>query len=187
MCLLFHCLLLLCLGLRRSKYHLIHPLHEERLQGQAYPHEEFRIHVGQFQQVFKKHDVAARMPGKPGHIMALFLQQIAQEVACMEFRETVEVVIVVHYILLICLFNKGLKRHRPLQCLTEAACVNSWCKNRLSHYFTTSYSATEMVQMCNNYDTIYFQQGHRRKRFNKTIAVGIAIFFADSDHDRKEP
>lgn len=63
----------------------MHPLHKQRIHGLAYPHEELGVHVRLLKQGLEKHDVSARMLGKPCHIMAFFLQQLSQKLASVEF------------------------------------------------------------------------------------------------------
>ena len=78
-----------------SKYHLIHPLHKQRLQGEANTHKKLGIHVGLLQQGFEYGDITACVQGQPRHVMTLFLQQVAQEVAGMEVVKSIAYAMVV--------------------------------------------------------------------------------------------
>ena len=72
-----------------SKYHLIHPLHKQWLQGQTYAHEKLGVHVGLLQQVLEPCNFFPRAGRKPGYIMSLLQQQLAEEMPGMEIFVTI--------------------------------------------------------------------------------------------------
>ena len=165
---LFICIISLTINILRhwfrcalAKHHLVHSLQKQRLHRQTDAYEKIGIHVALFHQGSEHLCFHARVGSKPCHVTTLFLQNIAQEMPSMEFREAVEVFVTVHYIP-IYLFNNILTHQEPLQSQIGAVHSNSWCKNRLSHYFTIRYDVTETIQMCNINDTfIPCQTPHR--------------------------
>ena len=71
----------------------MHPLHKQRLQGEAKAHEELGVHVSLLQKEVEGVGIAIGTGGQPRHIMPLFLQQLPQEMTGMEVRKSANVLI----------------------------------------------------------------------------------------------